>query len=558
MNCTISAARARASTTRPRPCRALLQSELQRYSPAAGPQGPKIKRFKVIKEKRATISHAAGTYHCRPEVTGPVRGLYMAGDWVRTGLPATIESAVQSGHDAAKAILTGERNTGRRPGRAREQCPRGDAPPGCSRPAACRRGQRRALTAGLRRELARGPPPRAASRWREPTMSDPSPPCRRSTSTLAPALEDLAAAFRQIMFGAGNAGGPAVLVHDLDRHGPSSPMSPPPSLRTLRAFTPSPSRPTPLDRRPPRRRGCRCRPRAASIEEESTWPFEQVVRPTGSFATPPSRPRNSSPEPCVSALRIAAGQHFAEIERIAAFHHFRPAPAGSACGSTPASPRLALALTGDRSPRQPLPASPCSAGRAITTPSPATPSSKASTSTSAPRASPSPPDFVDGVDPACGTCGASSSPTRNIPIDMFDLGGGLLAHHRDDAARLTPTAYAAALRAAIPELFTADVQLVPPSSAARCWPTAASSSRASRSSSPAPSPSSTSAPTCSCRRVLPPATVASRLPGPRPRRPAPRRLRRSRTTLAGPLCFGGDLRRARPPAARRWPPATTS
>lgn len=109
MNCTISAARSCVDDP-PETLQALLQSELQRYFPAAGPQGPKIKRFKVIKEKRATISHAAGTYHCRPEVTGPVRGLYMAGDWVRTGLPATIESAVQSGHDAAKAILTSERN----------------------------------------------------------------------------------------------------------------------------------------------------------------------------------------------------------------------------------------------------------------------------------------------------------------------------------------------------------------------------------------------------------------------------------------------------------------
>ena len=43
---------------------------------------------------------------------------------------------------------------------------------------------------------------------------------------------------------------------------------------------------------------------------------------------------------------------------------------------------------------------------------------------------------------------------------MFDLGGGLPAQYRDDAPRLTPGAYAAALRAAIPDLFTADVQLV--------------------------------------------------------------------------------------------------
>ncbi|HEY8375046.1 MAG TPA: hydroxysqualene dehydroxylase HpnE, partial [Nannocystis sp.] len=110
-NCTISAARACVDDP-PEVLKALLQSELQRYFPAGAPgQGFKILRFKVIKEKRATISHAAGTYHCRPETVGPVRGLYMAGDWVRTGLPATIESAVQSGHDAAKAILAAERGT---------------------------------------------------------------------------------------------------------------------------------------------------------------------------------------------------------------------------------------------------------------------------------------------------------------------------------------------------------------------------------------------------------------------------------------------------------------
>jgi hypothetical protein len=33
-----------------------------------------------------------------------VPGLYLAGDWTDTGLPATIESAVVSGHRAADAI----------------------------------------------------------------------------------------------------------------------------------------------------------------------------------------------------------------------------------------------------------------------------------------------------------------------------------------------------------------------------------------------------------------------------------------------------------------------
>jgi len=101
MNCTISSARACIDDP-PEALQELLRGELERYFPG---KVPTIRMFRAIKEKRATISHAAGTYHWRPETLGPIRGLYMAGDWVRTGLPATIESAVQSGHDAAKAVL---------------------------------------------------------------------------------------------------------------------------------------------------------------------------------------------------------------------------------------------------------------------------------------------------------------------------------------------------------------------------------------------------------------------------------------------------------------------
>lgn len=48
---------------------------------------------------------------------------------------------------------------------------------------------------------------------------------------------------------------------------------------------------------------------------------------------------------------------------------------------------------------------------------------------------------------------------RHVPIDMFDIGGGLPAVYRDDAPRLTPAAYAAALRAAVPGLFEPGVQI---------------------------------------------------------------------------------------------------
>jgi squalene-associated FAD-dependent desaturase len=60
----------------------------------------RLVRATVIREPRATFSLAPGQPG-RPESRTPVRGLFLAGDWLDTGLPATIESAVRSGHTAA-------------------------------------------------------------------------------------------------------------------------------------------------------------------------------------------------------------------------------------------------------------------------------------------------------------------------------------------------------------------------------------------------------------------------------------------------------------------------
>jgi hydroxysqualene dehydroxylase len=59
----------------------------------------------VIRERRATFSLRPGGPP-RPSVATPVRGLFLAGDWIDTGLPATIESAVISGHRAAAAAIS--------------------------------------------------------------------------------------------------------------------------------------------------------------------------------------------------------------------------------------------------------------------------------------------------------------------------------------------------------------------------------------------------------------------------------------------------------------------
>ncbi len=63
-----------------------------------------LQRATVVREPRATFSLAPGQPR-RPPTATPVRGLYLAGDWIDTGLPATIESAVRSGHRAAEAVL---------------------------------------------------------------------------------------------------------------------------------------------------------------------------------------------------------------------------------------------------------------------------------------------------------------------------------------------------------------------------------------------------------------------------------------------------------------------
>jgi predicted NAD/FAD-binding protein len=57
----------------------------------------------AVREKRATFSLAADE-PARPAAVTPVERFFLAGDWTDTGLPATIESAVVSGHRAASLV----------------------------------------------------------------------------------------------------------------------------------------------------------------------------------------------------------------------------------------------------------------------------------------------------------------------------------------------------------------------------------------------------------------------------------------------------------------------
>jgi squalene-associated FAD-dependent desaturase len=64
----------------------------------------RLRHSSVIREPRATFSLSPGQ-PARPSIRTPVRGLVLAGDWIDTGLPATIEGAVRSGHQAADVAL---------------------------------------------------------------------------------------------------------------------------------------------------------------------------------------------------------------------------------------------------------------------------------------------------------------------------------------------------------------------------------------------------------------------------------------------------------------------
>ena len=63
-----------------------------------------LERAVVVREKRATFSVAPGQPQ-RPGTETGIPGFFLASDWIDTGLPATIESAVVSGHRAAEAAL---------------------------------------------------------------------------------------------------------------------------------------------------------------------------------------------------------------------------------------------------------------------------------------------------------------------------------------------------------------------------------------------------------------------------------------------------------------------
>jgi zeta-carotene desaturase len=64
----------------------------------------KLEKAALVKEMRATFGVPPGIDAARPTAASPWPNLFLAGDWVQTGWPSTMESAARSGHLAAEAL----------------------------------------------------------------------------------------------------------------------------------------------------------------------------------------------------------------------------------------------------------------------------------------------------------------------------------------------------------------------------------------------------------------------------------------------------------------------
>ena len=76
--------------------------ELAEFFPAV--KEARLEKAQVIKEVRATFSARPGLEALRPVSRTHLRNFFLAGDWTRSGWPATMEGAVRSGYLAAEAV----------------------------------------------------------------------------------------------------------------------------------------------------------------------------------------------------------------------------------------------------------------------------------------------------------------------------------------------------------------------------------------------------------------------------------------------------------------------
>ena len=82
-------------------------ADLQEFFPGA--RTAKLEKSRVVKEIRATYSVRPGLDRWRPESATRYPNVFLAGDWTKTGWPATMEGAVRSGYQAAEAVIAAGR-----------------------------------------------------------------------------------------------------------------------------------------------------------------------------------------------------------------------------------------------------------------------------------------------------------------------------------------------------------------------------------------------------------------------------------------------------------------
>lgn len=97
----VSASRSFAALSREQ---AIAQSvrELAEFFPVV--KEAKLEKAALVKEVRATFGVPPGIDAARPDSASPWPQLFLAGDWINTGWPSTMESAARSGHLAAEAV----------------------------------------------------------------------------------------------------------------------------------------------------------------------------------------------------------------------------------------------------------------------------------------------------------------------------------------------------------------------------------------------------------------------------------------------------------------------
>jgi zeta-carotene desaturase len=83
---------------------AIALGDLRQFFPKVHDAG--LEKAHVIKEVRATFSGAPETETLRPAAATGTPGVFLAGDWTRSGWPATMEGAVRSGYMAAEAVAS--------------------------------------------------------------------------------------------------------------------------------------------------------------------------------------------------------------------------------------------------------------------------------------------------------------------------------------------------------------------------------------------------------------------------------------------------------------------